>query len=70
MSKLHPLTAYRALHELTRQQLADKLGLSVVTITSYENGHRRIGPENAVAIEGRIGIDRAILRPDLFKRAA
>lgn len=70
MSKEHPLRKYRRSNNLTAAQLAKTLKVCPASVTHYENGIRRIDAERAISIERLIGIDRADLRPDLFKRAA
>lgn len=67
-----PLRAYREQHGLTCEQLGKRLGFAASTIRSFENGNRIVSAEDAVMIETRIGIDRAVLRADLFaeRRAA
>ena len=68
--KLHPLRSYRIKHGLSCGILAGKLKVAESTLRSLENGHRRLTAELAVEIEKRLGINRAILRPDLFIPAA
>ncbi len=70
MKKTHPLRAYRQQHNLSASDVAARLKISPVTVVSYENGNRIIDADRAVDIEKKIGIDRSVLRPDLFKREA
>lgn len=62
----HPLKAYRVQHKLTQGQLATVLGVSDATITHIENGRRPVTPKNAIDWEGRIGLSRAVLCPEIF----
>jgi len=41
VKKRHHLKVFRVTHNLTQQQLADKLGVSVSTYNLIENGTRR-----------------------------
>jgi transcriptional regulator with XRE-family HTH domain len=66
----NPLKAYREAQQLSQQDLADKLGVSRGLVSLWESGHRAVSAEMAVKIEHRLGIDRADIRKDLFKRAA
>lgn len=69
-SSIHPLRAYRSLHEVSASDLAKKLGVTEAALRHWENGIRSIKATKCVEIEKLIGIDRAILRPDLFRREA
>lgn len=66
----HPLVAYREQHGLTQQELADKLDVSRGLVSLIESGERSITPENAKDWEGKIGIPREKLCPEIFGRAA
>lgn len=66
MEKLH---AYRSLHELTLEGLADKLGTSPGYLHDLERGRRRPSPQLAKTIERITGIPRHALRPDVFDPA-
>lgn len=61
-----PIQAYREANGLTQQELADILDVSQTLVANVENGARPITPERAIDWESRIGIHRAILRPDIF----
>jgi transcriptional regulator with XRE-family HTH domain len=64
----NPLRAYRKKHQLSQQQLADKLGVSRSLVAMMEGGNRPFTDDMALLIEDRLGIDRMITRPDLFRR--
>lgn len=66
MNKPSPIREYRRLHDLRAQDLAGKLGISPITLRSYENGHRKIPAEFAVLFERTTGVPRKKLRPELF----
>jgi DNA-binding transcriptional regulator YiaG len=61
----HPLVQYRYDHCLTQTQLANKLGVSLASISLWENGLRR--PQEAAlrVITRKLGIPADQLRPDL-----
>lgn len=64
----HPLKSYRTQHNLSREELAAKLGCSPQLIQLIECDHRRITPEKAVQWSPILGISRAKLCPDIFGR--
>jgi predicted transcriptional regulator len=68
MKKPNALRAYRRNKNLPADALAGMLGVHTATLRSYENGHRRITAEMSVKIERLLGIDRVLLRPDLFRK--
>lgn len=70
MAHVHPLRAYRIVHGLTCAEVARKLGIAETTVRSFENGSRKVQAELAVEIEAALGINRALLRPDLFRKTA
>lgn len=63
----NPLKAYRKRARLSQQALARKLGISRAMVGMLENGKREFTAETAVMIEKNIGINRVMLRPDLFR---
>jgi transcriptional regulator with XRE-family HTH domain len=64
----HPLRKYRQDHEMTRAQLADKLGVGRPTVFRWESGTRKIDESLLPRITERTGIPAKELRPDLLKR--
>lgn len=69
--RCEPLEKYCERHRISQSELADRLDIPEPTARSLINGSRQITAERALAIEGRLGIPRETLRPDLFvKRAA
>lgn len=59
------LRALRALHNMTRQQLADKVGISAKTIQRIENGERTMTVPHLYAF-----CDTLDAEPDELVRAA
>ncbi len=71
MAKLaDPLRAYRELHGMSQQWLADKLKVSRQLVSMLELGEREYTADMCVLIEEKIGVPREAMRPDLFKREA
>lgn len=66
-SKKGSLRAYRKANNLSAQDVADRLGVAASTLRSWENGWREIPAEMAVKAERLLGINRIVLRPDLFR---
>lgn len=63
-----PLRAHREANDLSQQEVADKLKISRAMVGLLETGEREYSAEMAILIEEKLGIDRAKVRPDLFKR--
>jgi transcriptional regulator with XRE-family HTH domain len=63
---MHILKTYRQSKNLSRRQLAERLEVSHILVASIEAGHRRITPENAKKWEPILGINRAMLCPEVF----
>lgn len=63
----NPLKAYRKKERLSQQEVADKLGISRAMVGLLENGQREFSAEISVLIEKSLGINRVMLRPDLFR---
>jgi transcriptional regulator with XRE-family HTH domain len=61
------LKAYRKKERLSQQAIANKLGISRAMVGLLENGHREFSAEISVLIEKNLGINRVMLRPDLFR---
>jgi transcriptional regulator with XRE-family HTH domain len=64
------LLAYRKKKDLTQQEVADQLGVSRAMVAALESGVRNFTAEMAVNIERKLGIDRVLIRPDIFRRRA
>lgn len=62
------LRSYRIKKNLSAEAVAKKLGIAPSTLRSYENGNREIDGDFAVHIERVLGIDRVLIRADLFRR--
>ena len=41
MTLQEKMIAYRAIHKINQQELADRVGVSLQTINSVENGHQK-----------------------------
>lgn len=63
---MEQITAYRTLHRMTQQALADKLRTSAGYLHDIETGRRKPSPVLAVRIEHVTGIPRSDIRPDVF----
>jgi len=66
----HPFRRYRNKQNLSQEQLAEKLGVSRQMVGLIEAGDRRVTAENAIEWERVTGIQRALLCPEIFGRAA
>lgn len=66
----NPLRAYREKNGLSQAELAAMLKVSRQMVSLLENGARKYTAEMALTIERRLGIDRVLTRPDLFRRRA
>jgi transcriptional regulator with XRE-family HTH domain len=66
----NPLRAYREKHGLSQAELASMLKVSRQMVGLLEKGERNYTAEMALTIERRLGIDRVLTRPDLFRRKA
>lgn len=62
------LRSYRKKHSLTADDAGRKIGIAGTTWRSYENGSREVDGDTAVLIEKECGVDRVLIRPDLFRR--
>jgi transcriptional regulator with XRE-family HTH domain len=62
------LRSYRAKSKRTTAEVAAQLEIAESTLRSYENGTRQVDAEMAVKIERILGIDRVLLRPDIFRK--
>jgi Transcriptional regulators len=65
----HPLTTYREAQEpkLTREELAEKIGVGKSTVSRWESGKRKIDDELLERVSEVTGIPASVLRPDLAK---
>ncbi len=66
----NPLRAYRAKNKISQEELAGRLSVSRQMVGMLESGDRQFTAEMAVKVEERLGIDRVLIRPDLFRRRA
>ena len=68
MSNYSTLRVYRLRHDLTVAVLAKKIGVSLSTLRSLENGWRVITAEMAIRIERATNsaVTRQQTRPDLY----
>lgn len=67
---MHPLKMYRKEANLTRDQLAEALGVSPSLVSLIEIGRRRITAENAVKWSGMIPVSKELLCPEIFAASA
>lgn len=65
MDGIPQLAAYREREGVTRKVLADRLGVSAVTLWRWESGERRIDVKKLPKVSKTTGIPAADLRPDL-----
>lgn len=66
----NPLLAYRTKKALSQEAVAEMLGVSRQMVGMLEKGERNFTAEMAVKVEQRLGIDRVLVRPDIFRRRA
>ena len=64
----NPLRAYRSKKRLSQREIAGALGVSRQMVQMLETGERNFTAEMAVKIEKMLGIDRVLIRPDIFRR--
>lgn len=64
----NPLLAYRKKNGLSQKEMSGLLGISRPMVALIERGARNITAELAIKIEERLGIDRVLTRPDLFRK--
>jgi transcriptional regulator with XRE-family HTH domain len=65
MGHTHPLRTFRENQKLSRQGLADLLGVEKSTVWRWEAGERKINENLLPRVVERTGIAPADLRPDL-----
>lgn len=65
-----PLRAYRKSQDpkLSQAALADKLGVTRLTVTRWESGARKIDPDLVPLVAERTGIPAKELRPDIVEK--
>ena len=64
----NPLLAYRKKKGLSQEEVAEALEISRQMVAMLEKGERNFTGEMAVKIETKLGIDRILIRPDLFRK--
>lgn len=66
MTASHPLAKYRLANDrMSQEALGEKLGVTGVTISRWENGIRQIDKNKLADIAEKTGIPPRELRPDL-----
>lgn len=65
----HPLQTYRRENQITQLGLAERLGVSKITILRWEKRGFPIPVKHLTKIEQMTGIAREALRPDIFRPA-
>lgn len=70
MQGISPLRTFRQAHEpkLSQAALAEKLGVTRLTVTRWESGTRKIDPDLVPTVAERTGIPAKELRPDLIAK--
>jgi len=66
----NPLLSYRRRKGLSQEEVASALGVSRQMVGHWEKGDRNFTGEMALLIEEKLGIDRVLIRPDLFRKKA
>ena len=67
MTSKHPILAYRIKHDLSRQALGDRIGVSRQTVRRWEEEIREIDLDLLPTVVSVTGIPARVLRPDLAK---
>jgi transcriptional regulator with XRE-family HTH domain len=67
---LNPLKRFRAANQITQAALAERLGVTDVTVSRWETGERKIARSLLPAVSKMTGIPATELRPDLAKLMA
>lgn len=71
MSNSHPLAKYRLANDgMSQEALGEKLGVTGVTVSRWENGIRQIDKNKLADIAKKTGISPRDLRPDLAELMA
>jgi transcriptional regulator with XRE-family HTH domain len=68
MTEKHPLKVladYRAAAKKTQADLAQDLGVAVMTVSRWETGDRKIGIKTLSLVSEKTGLPKRELRPDL-----
>jgi DNA-binding transcriptional regulator YdaS (Cro superfamily) len=70
MAEVHPLKAFRDAQDppISQGELADMLGVKRETVTRWEVGSRKVGPDQLPKIAKKTGICPRELRPDLAEK--
>jgi len=64
----NPLRGYRKKHRLSQEDVARRLGVSRSWVAMVERRERPFTDKMCLLCEAKLGIDRMITRPDLFRR--
>lgn len=70
MQDVSPLRTYRYNQKpkLSQEALADRLGVTRLTVTRWESGARKIKPDLVPLIAEKTGIPAKELRPDIVEK--
>lgn len=70
MQAISPLKAFRQKQEpkLSQAALAERLGVTRLTVTRWESGVRKIDPDLVPLVAERTGIPAKELRPDIVEK--
>lgn len=70
MQTISPLKAFRQNQEprLSQAALAERLGVTRLTVTRWESGARKIDPDLVPLVAEKTGIPAKDLRPDIVEK--
>lgn len=70
MQAVSPLRTYRHNQKpkLSQEALADRLGVTRLTVTRWESGARKIDPDLVPVVAEKTGIPAKELRPDIVEK--
>jgi transcriptional regulator with XRE-family HTH domain len=66
----NPLRAYREKKGKSQQEIADALGISRQMVGLLESGDRDFTADMAILIEEKLGINRVLILPRIFRKRA
>ncbi len=66
---MNAIAKFRLSKGLTQEQVAKLLGTTKATVSRWESEKRHPDPAMAIEIEGKLGIPRHELRPDLYAQS-
>lgn len=69
MTNANPLHQWRKAQDKSQAEAGIDCGVDRLTWWRWENGKSRIGIENLERVEKVTGVNRTLLRPDIFEGA-